>query len=230
MQSSLTYTVFDYITLRYPDKCSLQPSSTEPINGALTHSADEEDDSDSVNTPLTPRDGRSSSAPIRDRSRLSSASGTDVPSSSTAASTARTHSRPPQHRAHHQHHPPGTSRPASASAGNGGAASQAKETFLGYFFGAQNGAQLNGVATHGHDSFGASIGGGHGGNASASLSAAAVGGLAPIGRELTQSPPLAGLMAGKLGPDGNSVAFDMKSLGKHIEAVCCLLISRMPLN
>lgn len=61
-------------------------------------------------------------------------------------------------------------------------------------------------------------------NASASLSAAAVGGVAPIGRELAQSPPLMGLMAGKLGPDGNSAAFDMKSLGKHIEAVRCFTL------
>ncbi len=76
------------------------------------------------------------------------------------------------------------------------------------------------MGAHGHDSFGAGLGGGHGANASASLSAAAVGGASHIGRELAQSPPLAGLMAGKLGPDGNSAAFDMKSLGKHIEAAC----------
>jgi len=75
------------------------------------------------------------------------------------------------------------------------------------------------MGAHGHDSFGAGLGGGHGANASASLSAAAVGGVSHIGRELAQSPPLAGLMAGKLGPDGNSAAFDMKSLGKHIEAL-----------
>jgi len=202
-----------------PKTLPQRPSSTEPINGALLHSADEEDDSDSVNTPMTPRDGRSTSTSVRDRSRLSSASGTDLPSSSAGAtSTARTRSRPPQHRTHH---PQGTSRPASASAGTlvGGGASQAKETFLGYFFGAQNGAQPNGMGAHGHDSFGAGLGGGHGANASASLSAAAVGGVSHIGRELAQSPPLAGLMAGKLGPDGNSAAFDMKSLGKHIEAL-----------
>jgi dynamin 1-like protein len=35
-----------------------------------------------------------------------------------------------------------------------------------------------------------------------------------------------GLMAGKRGMEGNNAAFDMKSLGKHIEAVSMLYNSR----
>ena len=41
----------------------------------------------------------------------------------------------------------------------------------------------------------------------------------PIGRDVSGSSMQSGLMAGKRSLDGNNAAFDMKSLGKHIEAV-----------
>jgi len=44
-------------------------------------------------------------------------------------------------------------------------------------------------------------------------------GSAPHARDLHQSPPLTGLLAGKNGPDGSNSALDMKSLSKHIEAI-----------
>lgn len=53
---------------------------------------------------------------------------------------------------------------------------------------------------------------------SASVSVSSSG-VVPSGRDTQQSPAPMGLMAGRMGLDGNSAAFDMKSLGKHIEAV-----------
>jgi len=46
-------------------------------------------------------------------------------------------------------------------------------------------------------------------------------GIVPVGRDISgaDSTFSSGLMAGKRGLDGNSAAWDMKSLGKHIEAV-----------
>ena len=46
----------------------------------------------------------------------------------------------------------------------------------------------------------------------------------PIGRDIsgTETSMSSGLMAGKRTLDGNNAAFDMKSLGKHIEAVSCI--------
>ncbi len=46
-------------------------------------------------------------------------------------------------------------------------------------------------------------------------------GIVPIGRDVSGADSVlsTGLMAGKRGLDGNNAAFDMKSLGKHIEAV-----------
>lgn len=55
-------------------------------------------------------------------------------------------------------------------------------------------------------------------SATVSMSTTAMG-VVPSGRDTQQSPAPMGLMAGKMGLDGNSAAFDMKSLGKHIEAV-----------
>jgi len=74
----------------------------------------------------------------------------------------------------------------------------ARETFLNYFFG-QNGPGP--IA-------GSSMERPHGQNV-------------PIGRDMSggQTSMSSGLMAGKRSLDGNNAAFDMKSLGKHIEAV-----------
>jgi dynamin 1-like protein len=75
----------------------------------------------------------------------------------------------------------------------------ARETFLNYFFG-QNGPGP--IA-------GSSIERSHGPHH------------VPIGRDMsaTETSMPSGLMAGKRSLDGNNAAFDMKSLGKHIEAI-----------
>ena len=79
-----------------------------------------------------------------------------------------------------------------------GRAGYAKETFLNYFFGQNGPGPLQGAT------------------------ADRAGALGPIvtGRDVTGADPSleAGIMAGKRGLDSNA-AYDMKSLGKHIEAV-----------
>lgn len=61
--------------------------------------------------------------------------------------------------------------------------------------------------------------------------------IVPVGRDVfgADSGLSGGLMAGKRGMDGSSAAYDMKSLGRHIEAVsavfcfsdpCCFLHGR----
>jgi dynamin 1-like protein len=46
-------------------------------------------------------------------------------------------------------------------------------------------------------------------------------GIVPIGRDISGADSMlsTGLMTGKKSLDGNNAAWDMKSLGKHIEAV-----------
>lgn len=121
-------------------------------------------------------------------------------SGNVSASSATTR----QSRTHHQHHRHSNpSRPSSSTATN------AKETFLGYFFGQPE----NGSATPPATATPV---------ASVGLSAAMASGGAPSGRDTSQSPAPTGLLAGKVGQDGSNTAFDMKSLGKHIEAVSIL--------
>ena len=76
----------------------------------------------------------------------------------------------------------------------------ARETFLNYFFG-QNGPGPIG---------GSSLERSHAGLAPT-----------PTGRDVSiaDSPGPTGLMAGRRALDGNNAAYDMRSLGKHIEAV-----------
>lgn len=60
------------------------------------------------------------------------------------------------------------------------------------------------------------------------LAATMTNGVMPSGRDTQQVPAPAGLMAGKTAPDGSNAAYDMKSLGKHIEAVSnnfCLFLT-----
>ena len=76
----------------------------------------------------------------------------------------------------------------------------AKETFLNYFFGQNGPGPLNGATV---ERAGAGVG------------------VAPTGRDVSGADPSleVGLMAGKRGLDRSNAAYDMKSLGKHIEAV-----------
>jgi len=99
------------------------------------------------------------------------------------------------------------------STGSSPPGGSARETFLNYFFG-QNGPgpiagssieRANQIHNHGH---------GH------SMGSSEVGHFVPVGRDVSGTEvSMSGLMAGKRGIDGNNAAYDMKSLGRHIEAV-----------
>ncbi|KAG5641963.1 hypothetical protein DXG03_003855 [Asterophora parasitica] len=190
-----------------------QTVSSETVNGNGL-SPEDEDETSSEDSIFPPRDSRSVSSTVHDRSRSSISSSATTPAMAMGMSTIakRSSSRNPnqnqsQQRDHHH-------RPHSALGGplpNGSGSSPpttARETFLNYFFG-QNGpgpiagsSVERGQHAHGH---------GHG------LGSAIV----PVGRDVSgaESALSTGLMAGKRGIDGNNAAYDMKSLGKHIEAI-----------
>ncbi|KII86038.1 hypothetical protein PLICRDRAFT_56503 [Plicaturopsis crispa FD-325 SS-3] len=177
-----------------------RPSSTEPINGA--RSQDDEDDesaddeSSSVNG-ITPRsDGRSVSSTLHDRSRTV-----------TAATQSGTLSKASKHQhLQHQHHRHSTGGHTQSSQSSGSGSGTARETFLNYFFG-QNGPGP--IAGSNMDRQANGGGGTQQHNA-----------IIPVGRDVSADNSLSsGLMAGKRSMDGNNAAYDMKSLGRHIEAI-----------
>ncbi|KAL0061206.1 Dynamin-related GTPase protein [Marasmius tenuissimus] len=152
-------------------------------------SDDVSDDDSGVEGIFPPRDGRSVSSTVHDRSSRSRAS-TGTPNAVNAS--ARSSSRLP----HHQPPRPHSSLGAmGAGVGIGAPGSSppsttARETFLNYFFG---GAPEEAKANHGH---------GHHGH-----------GTVPTGRDVGLGATTSGIAEGK------NAVFDMKSLGKHIEAV-----------
>ncbi|TFK34028.1 Dynamin central region-domain-containing protein [Crucibulum laeve] len=193
-----------------------RPASVEPVNGhGTSHDDDDDELSDDPNGIFPPRDARSVSSTVHDRSRSTAASSTSAAAAAAAmgmGAVAKRSSSKTRHRSSNQHQPQSQShRPHSALGamaphtvlGAGGNPSSARETFLNYFFG-QNGPGP--IA-------GASVG---------ERYISDVGqGVVPVGRDISgaESTMSSGLMAGKRGIDGNNAAYDMKSLGKHIEAV-----------
>lgn len=114
-------------------------------------------------------------------------------STSSAATVSNKSSR--HHQSSSHRHSIGN---AQTAGGAGTSPPSARETFLGYFFGQNGPGPISGSSMERQ-------------NGSQHV---------PIGRDMsgTSSMP-SGLMAGKRSLDGNNAAFDMKSLGKHIEAV-----------
>ncbi|KAJ7065336.1 dynamin protein dnm1 [Mycena amicta] len=174
----------------------LRPASAEPTNGTGTD--DEQDSSDENGLPngMFPSsrgNERSVSSTLHDRGRTSTGS---APSSSNTvvAPTARKAA---------------TQRPHSALAqSHRGSPPSARETFLNYFFGQNGPGPVTGSSGSGQQSRG------NGGGPS----------VVPTGRDLSGGEPTT-MMAIASGlnlaqrADGSSAAFDMKSLGKHIEAI-----------
>ena len=151
--------------------------------------ASEDDDTPDDVPPTNARDQRSVSATILDRTKGPGIAAAHLPRNSRPAHT-------------HHHHRDGehhTHRRSSSQAPGGSSPQSARETFLTYFFGQQNAASAIGTTL--------------------SASASTETGIALTGRDLAQPSAPTGLMAGKRGLDGTDAAFDMKSLGKHIEAV-----------
>ncbi|KAI0676151.1 Dynamin central region-domain-containing protein [Trametes maxima] len=175
-----------------PKQVLPRPASAESLNGA---SITQEEDDESIDEPspvngTSGRDARTVSSTIHDRAR-GRASAPPIPGGAVAGSSHR-HQSPRAH--HHSSRHASGSSPAPGSAGSG----TAKETFLNYFFG-QNGPGPLAGSTADRASAGA--------------------GIAPVGRDVSGADPAleSGLMAGKRSLE-RSTAFDMKSLGKHIEA------------
>ena len=141
---------------------------------------------------VTSRDGRSVSSTLHDRARATGSSpvaGTSAKSSSKGHHGPRHSSVLPSTQSHSQ---PNIS---------GASPHTAKETFLNYFFG-QNGPGPVGGSSLERPSHASLV-------------------PTPTGRDVStaDSPAPSGLMAGKRTLDGSSAAYDMRSLGKHIEAV-----------
>lgn len=113
---------------------------------------------------------------------------------------------------------PNAHRPHSASqhsqvGGPGSSPPSARETFLNYFFGQNGPGPIAGSSLDRSNSQMHAGGGGPGGGGGQNI--------VPVGRDVSggDSSRSSGIMAGKMGMDGNNAAFDMKSLGRHIEAV-----------
>ena len=161
--------------------------------------------------------GRSVSNTIHDRSRLTSTSAPPVNGGSST--TVGRHQQPHNSRStrnstsstsshhHHHHHTSSRRNDGDRVSSASSSTSTAKESFLNYFFG-QNGpgpvagANITNLPSevHGHLN--------------------RVGGA--VGRDVSGPDPMANaFIRSRNGPvgDGSDAAFDMKSLGKHIEAV-----------
>ena len=192
--------------------------SPAPVNGQKPEDDDEtlSEDTNGANDIFPPRDGRSVSSTLHDRSRsnVASALSATKPPTATAVGTVakRSSSKSRTHRASHgglQSRPPpaGFDRGGSMSTGSSPPAGSARETFLNYFFGQNGPGPIAGSSIESsHQNLN------HGQE---------VGHFVPVGRDVSgaEVSMSSGLMAGKRGIDGNNAAYDMKSLGRHIEAV-----------
>ncbi|KAL6301726.1 Dynamin central region-domain-containing protein [Sparassis latifolia] len=169
-----------------------RPSSVELVNGNTAPDEEESstDESSGVNG-AHPRDARSVSSTVHDRARTTAAT--------VSVTTAPRRPSSPAPKGHHHHtlrHSSGTQNGVPRTSTQSGTT---KETFLNYFFG-QNGP---------------------GPLAGSSIERSSTGtGISPVGRDVSGGEAIleTGLMAGKRSLEGNNAAFDMKSLGRHIEA------------
>ncbi|KAJ3774531.1 Dynamin central region-domain-containing protein [Lentinula raphanica] len=169
-----------------------RPASAEPLNGHAHIDDDEADVSDS---------NASTSSVIPPRSDARSVSSTVHDRTRTSTSKAIKH---PKHMSsHHPSQPP--PRPHSSTGAPGSSPPSARETFLNLFFGQNGTAPVSNSAaaerTH--------------------PSSSSSNGIVPIGRDISGEDPslTAGIMSGTRAMDGNSTAYEMKSLGRHIEAI-----------
>ncbi|CDO69709.1 hypothetical protein BN946_scf184851.g97 [Trametes cinnabarina] len=171
-----------------------QPASSDSINGAPSQDDDDESTDEPTLNGTSGRDARSVSSTIHDRSRAGAASAPPA-GAGTVGSSSHRHQSPRSHHHHSSRHVSGASGTAIAGHTSG----NAKETFLNYFFGQNGPGPLAGSTVD---------------------RANAAHGVAPVGRDVSGTDPSleTGLMAGKRSMENNA-AFDMKSLGKHIEAV-----------
>lgn len=164
------------------------------MNGHTNNPEDDEDDVSDDNASSTSgiparNDSRSVSSTVHDRSRVTT---------TTAIKYSKRSS---------SQHPSQPQRPHSSTGAalSGSSPPSARETFLNLFFG-QNGTAPVSNSTH--------VDRGH-------HSPTSHTGIVPIGKDVLGADPAltSGIMSGSRGMDGNNAAYDMKSLGRHIEAV-----------
>ncbi|KAI6130208.1 dynamin protein dnm1 [Pisolithus thermaeus] len=168
-----------------------RPVSADPIPGGITHGEGDESSNEDpvVANGISMRDGRSVSANLHDRSRTAGSAITAASTSGKAKHPRHSSVLPPSSSHPHASAVPGTSPPHSA-----------RETFLNYFFGQNGPGPLAGSSVErSHTGFV----------------------LPPTGRDISgaDAPGPTGILAPRRSLEGNNAAFDMKSLGKHIEAV-----------
>ncbi|GLB41529.1 putative TRAFAC class dynamin-like GTPase superfamily, dynamin Fzo YdjA family protein [Lyophyllum shimeji] len=191
-----------------------RPSSTEPfgINGVSPEDEDETSSEDSI----FPRARRPTGARIASSNTSSAINagagpGTVAKRSSSRSRNTNTNGRQSLPSHSHSHRPHGGGGGGGpVPNGSGGSPSSARETFLNYFFGQNGTGPLTGAVERVRER---ERDGG-------------VGGVVPVGRDVsgptatatTMEGLSAGLMMG-VGGQGSNAAYDMKSLGKHIEAI-----------
>ncbi|KAF9233858.1 dynamin protein dnm1 [Melanogaster broomeanus] len=172
---------------------ALKPSTPPRVSSTQINGVPPEEGEDSSNEEATTVNG----VPSRDGRSVSS---TVHDRSRTTGSTIAAGTSPKS--SSKLHHGPRHSSvlPPPQSHAQSGAPGTARETFLGYFFGPNGPGPIAG----------SSVERSHAGMTPA-----------PTGRDVSSAdtPGPTGLMAGKRTLDGNNAAYDMRSLGKHIEAV-----------
>ncbi|KAK0466706.1 Dynamin central region-domain-containing protein [Desarmillaria tabescens] len=171
-----------------------RPSSAEPINGVAS-SADDEDETSSEDTNSTTsgtHGARSDGRSVSNTIHDRSRTTPTLPTATANSSTPTLNKKTPSILRNQPH------RPHSVS--GSGSSSSARETFLNYFFGQNGPGPVSGVGPQERP----------GSNT-----------IVPVGRDTSGADPAisSGLMAGRRNLDGNNAAYDMKSLGKHIEAI-----------
>ena len=219
---------YHYLRVRWVTNLTpfLQPQSAEPLSNVGMVSLDVDDDGESNTSSVTTENilsgmnggttsGRSVSNTLHDRSRLMN---TSAPSVNGGSTTAGRHQHSHQSQStrnsasstssrHHHHHSSSRRGDGERISSTSSSTSTAKESFLNYFFGQNGPGPVSGAnitnmpnEVHGHLN---RIGG-------------------AVGRDVSGPDPITNaFMRPRNGPtgDGSDAAFDMKSLGRHIEAV-----------
>ncbi|KAJ7355620.1 Dynamin central region-domain-containing protein [Mycena albidolilacea] len=175
----------------------LRPASTEPTNGTGTDEDPDSSDENGLPNGIFPTRGndRSVSATIHDRARTSIGS---TPALAVPAARKIPHQQ----------------RPHSAMAQtHRGSPPSARETFLNYFFGQNGPGPIAGSSANVMEQVGHHTRSSGGGGSS---------GVVPMGRDVSAaegSNAMAIASGLAVQRAGSNAAYDMKSLGKHIEAI-----------
>ncbi|KIK99119.1 hypothetical protein PAXRUDRAFT_823073 [Paxillus rubicundulus Ve08.2h10] len=170
-----------------------RPISADATNGAPMPEDGDESSSEEVTgvNGVSSRDGRSVSSTLHDRVRTT---GSTTAAGAPTKSSSKSHHGP----RHSSVLPPSQSHAQPGAPGT--SPHTARETFLNYFFGQNGPGPIAGSSVERSNAGTAPL---------------------PTGRDMSsaEAPGPTGLMAGKRTLDGNNAAYDMRSLGKHIEAV-----------